>query len=179
MPNGLNNPDQPTQASWGGYSKWGKGEDNNGYSYTNYNRNEYDVCSKYENYFYPATFNNFSARMDWAKDGKGNINPIIEIDGDHSMEIITKNPNPGAIVIIDASATSDPDGDTLNYKWWIQPEAGTYAGTVNILNSDSNKITINIPSNSVGKNFHIICEVTDDGSPQLTSYRRIIVEPTK
>lgn len=179
MPNGLNNPDQPTQASWGGYSKWGKGEDNNGYSYINYNRNEYDVCRKYENYFYSATFNNFSARMDWAKDGKGNKNPIIEIDGDHSIDIITKKPKPGANLIIDATATSDPDGDTLSYKWWIQPEAGTYTGTVNILNSDSNKITINIPSNSVGKNFHIICEVIDDGSPQLTSYRRIIVEPIK
>jgi len=179
MPNGLNNPDEPTQASWGGYSKWGKGEDNNGYSFINYNGNEYDVCNKYEKYFYPATFNNFSARMDWAKDGKGNINPIIEIDGDPSLNIITKKAKQAATMIIDASASFDPDGDTLNYKWWIQPEAGTYTGTVNILNNDSNKITINIPSNSVGKNFHVICEVTDNGSPQLTSYRRIIVELTK
>ncbi|MGB5321332.1 nucleoside hydrolase-like domain-containing protein [Lutimonas sp.] len=179
MPNGLNNPDEPTQASWGGYSKWGKGEDNNGYSFINYNGNEYDVCNKYEKYFYPATFNNFSARMDWAKDGKGNINPIIEIDGDPSLKIITKKAKQGATMIIDASASFDPDGDTLNYKWWIQPEAGTYTGTVNILNNDSNKITINIPSNSGGKNFHVICEVTDNGSPQLTSYRRIIVELTK
>lgn len=179
MPNGLNNPDEPTQASWGGYSKWGKGEDNNGYSFINYNGNEYDVCNKYEKYFYPATFNNFSARMDWAKDGKGNINPIIKIDGDPSLNIITKKAKQAATMIIDASASSDPDGDTLNYKWWIQPEAGTYTGTVNILNNDSNKITINIPSNSGGKNFHVICEVTDNGSPQLTSYRRIIVELTK
>ena len=179
MPNGLNNPDEPTQASWGGYSKWGKGEDNNGYSFINYNGNEYDVCNKYEKYFYPATFNNFSARMDWAKDGKGNINPIIKIDGDPSLNIITKKAKQAATMIIDASASFDPDGDTLNYKWWIQPEAGTYTGTVNILNNDSNKITINIPSNSVGKNFHVICEVTDNGSPQLTSYRRIIVELTK
>jgi hypothetical protein len=179
MPNGLNNPVEPTQASWGGYSKWGKGEDNNGYSYVNYNGNEYDICNKYENYFYPATFNNFSARMDWAKDGKGNINPIIKIDGDTSLNIITKKAKQGTTISIDASASSDPDGDTLNYKWWIQPEAGTYNGTINILNSNTSKVIINIPSNSAGKNFHIICEVTDDGSPQLTSYRRIIVETTK
>lgn len=179
MPNGLNNPDKPTQVSWGGFSKWGKGEDNNGYSYINYDGNEYDVCNKYQKYFYPATFNNFSARMDWAKDGKGNRNPIIKIDGDQSINIITKKAKQGYNIAIDASATTDPDGDFLNYKWWIQPEAGTYTGTVNILNSDSSKVNIIIPSNSVGKNFHIICEVSDDGSPQLTSYRRIIIEPTK
>jgi len=178
MPNGLNNPDQPTQASWGGFTKWGLGEDNIA-SYVNYQKNEYNTCREYMDRFYPAIFNNFAARMDWAKEGKGNKNPIVAIDGDHSIDIITKKPKPGTNLIIDATATSDPDGDTLNYKWWIQPEAGTYTGTVNILNSDSNKITINIPSNSAGKNFHIICEVKDDGSPQLTSYRRIIVEPTK
>jgi hypothetical protein len=179
MPNGLNNPNEPTQASWGGYSKWGKGEDNNGYSYVNYNENEYDICNKYEKYFYPATFNNFSARMDWAKDGKGNINPIIKIDGDTSLNIITKKAKQGTTISIDASASTDPNGDTLNYKWWIQPEAGTYNGNINILNNTTSKIMINIPSNSTGKNFHIICEVTDDGSPQLTTYRRIIVELIK
>jgi hypothetical protein len=179
MPNGLNNPNEPTQASWGGYSKWGKGEDNNGFSYVNYNGNEYDICNKYEKYFYPATFNNFSARMDWAKDGKGNINPIIKIDGDTSLNIITKKAKQGTTISIDASASTDPNGDTLNYKWWIQPEAGTYNGNINILNNTTSKIMINIPSNSTGKNFHIICEVTDDGSPQLTTYRRIIVELIK
>ena len=29
-----------------------------------------------------------------------------------------------------------------------------------------------------GKNFHVICEVTDDGTHNLTSYRRIMVEPS-
>ncbi|ERM80235.1 hypothetical protein P872_14175 [Rhodonellum psychrophilum GCM71 = DSM 17998] len=178
LQNGLNNPDNPTQSSWGGFSKWGLGEDNIG-SYVNYQRNEYNTCREYMDYFYPAIFNNFAARMDWAKEGKGNRNPIVAIDGDFSLDIITKNTPQGTKIILDASALSDPDGDTLNYKWWTQPEAGTYNGTVNILNSNSNKVTIEIPANSAGKNFHVVCEVTDNGTPKLTSYRRIIVEPTK
>jgi hypothetical protein len=179
MPNGLNNPDKPTQAGWGGYSEWGQGEDNNGYSFVNYTGNAYNICRKYEDHFYPATFNNFAARMDWAKDGKGNRNPIVVIDGDNSLDIIIKTPQPGTNVEIDASATFDPDGDALTYLWWIQPEAGTYAQTVNILNNNSSIAKVNIPADSVGKSFNVICEVTDNGTHNLTSYRRIIFKPIK
>ena len=176
MPNGLNNPDIPTQASWGGYSVWGKGEDNNGYSYVNYTGTVFNTCWNYETRFYPATFNNFAARMDWAKDGEGNRNPIVVIDGDDGIDIITKTPEPGTAVILDASATSDPDENSLTYKWWIQREAGTYTQTVTISNSNTSIATVNIPSNSGGKTFHVICEVTDNGTHNLTSYRRIIMD---
>ena len=176
MPNGLNNPDIPTQAGWGGYSVWGKGEDNNGYSYVNYTGTVFNTCWNYETRFYPATFNNFAARMDWAKYGEGNRNPIVVIDGDDGIDIITKTPEPGTAVILDASATSDPDSNSLTYKWWIQREAGIYTQTVTISNSNTSIATVNIPSNSGGKTFHVICEVKDDGTHNLTSYRRIIMD---
>ena len=177
MPNGLNNPDKPNQAGWGGYSVWGKGEDNNGFSYVNNTGNAYNICRKYEDHFYPATFNNFAARMDWAKDGAGNRNPIVIIEGEEGINCITKTPQPGTTVILDASTSSDPDGNGLTFKWWIQPEAGTYTQTITISNNNSGKATIQVPSNSLGKSFHVICEVTDNGIPNLTSYRRIIFEP--
>ncbi|RPI06179.1 MAG: DUF1593 domain-containing protein [Ignavibacteriae bacterium] len=179
MPNGLNNPDIPTQAGWGGYSVWGKGEDNNGNSYVNYTGTAGSVCSNYEARFYAATFNNFAARMDWAKDGAGNRNPIVAIDGNNGIDIMRKTPEANTTVILDASASSDPDSNSLTFKWWIQPEAGTYSGNITISNSNSSKATINVPSNSAGKSIHVICEIKDNGTPNLTSYRRIILEPTE
>jgi hypothetical protein len=36
---------------------------------------------------------------------------------------------------------------------------------------------LTIPPDAAGKTFHVICEVTDNGTPNLTSYRRIIFQP--
>ena len=179
LPNGLNNPEQPTQAGWGGYSEWGPGPDNNGYSYTNNSGSVSNICRQYEDHFYAATFNNFSARMDWAKDGQGNRNPIVVINDDDCIEIITISPEPGSAVILDASSSYDPDGDSLTFKWWVQPEAGTITDKITISDSNSSKTEITVPSNSAGKSIHVICEITDNGIHNLTSYRRIIIEPAE
>ncbi len=177
MPNGLSNPDIPTQVSWSGYFEFGLGRDSLTHSYTNYTGEPYDICTKYFAYFYPAIFNNFAARMDWAKEGKGNRNPVVIVNGDkgiNPMEIVCKT---GEETKLNASKSFDPDGDRLQYKWWVIPEAGNYSGEIRISNSESNMATVHIPSDAAGKQLHVICEVTDDGVHNLTSYRRIILKP--
>jgi hypothetical protein len=178
MPNGLNNPEIPDQASLGGYFKWGKSEDGSTSAYINYSGSPNSICNYYENYFYKSTFNNFAARMDWAKDGKGNRNPIVIIDKSTGFEILKIKPEQGTSITLDASKSFDPDGDTLRFKWWILSDAGTYSENVSILKDDSNSPIVKVPTNSAGKTFHVICEVTDSGTPNLTGYRRIIFEPT-
>jgi hypothetical protein len=179
LPNGLNDPDKPTQAGWGGYAEWGLGPDNNGYSYVNSAQSLYEICRRYEDHFYTATFNNFAARMDWAKDGRGNRNPVVVINGDNCIDVIKISPESGSEVILDASQSYDPDGDSLAFKWWVQPESGTYVDQIQISDGNSDKITFKVPSNSAGKSIHVICEITDNGTHHLTSYRRIVVEPTE
>ena len=177
MPNGLNNPDVPTQAGWGGYSEWGLGIDNNGYAYVNRTGDAHTICSKYVKEFEQAYFNNFAARMDWAKEGKGNRNPIAIINGNEGIEILMKNPRQGTTIKLDASKSYDPDDDTLTVKWWIQPEAGTYPKEITLTDENTSAVHIEVPAGSAGKTFHVICEITDNGVPKLTSYRRIIFEP--
>ncbi len=179
LPNGLNDPEHPTQAGWGGYSEWGLGPDNNGYSYANSAQGVYDICRQYEDHFYAATFNNFAARMDWAKEGRGNRNPVVVINDDDRLDIMNMSPKAGSEVILDASASHDPEGDSLAFNWWVQPEAGTYANPIRISNSHSAKVRLTVPSNAAGKSIHVICEITDNGLHNLSGYRRIIFEPTE
>jgi hypothetical protein len=178
-PNGLNNPGVPTQAGWGGYSEWGLGEDNNGYAYVNGTGDAHAICQGYAEYFEPAYFNNFAARMDWAKEGKGNRNPIAIINSNEGIEILKESSQQGTTMTLDASKSYDPDGDTLTFKWWIQSEAGSYAKEITLTNGNTSAVHIEVPSDSAGKTFHVICEITDNGVPKLTSYRRIIFEPKK
>lgn len=167
MPSGLNNPDDPRQFSWGGTFAGGK---NNLWQPAS-------SCQLNFTRFYPAAFNNFAARMDWAKDGAGNRNPVIVLDGERGYSVLTRTPKAGTTVTLDASGTSDPDGDNLRFKWSSQDDAGTYSGKVNIANGSASTVTVDIPSDSAGKSFHVICEVTDDGTHNLSAYRRIIFEP--
>lgn len=179
MPIGLNDPNVPTHGGWGGFFDWGLGEDKTTSCFTNFEGAAKNICNSLENHFYSATFNNFAARMDWAKDGTGNRNPIVDIDGNASLEILTQTPQQGTTISLDASNTSDPDGDELSFNWWVLSAAGTYAHDVTISGKHSAVATIEIPADSAGKSFHVICEVTDNGTHHLTGYRRIVIEPTE
>ncbi|WP_063825888.1 DUF1593 domain-containing protein, partial [Rhodopirellula europaea] len=168
MPNGLNDPVDPTQSSWGGnFVKKDGGL-----------WREASTCASNFEQTYPAAFNNFAARMDWAKEGKGNRNPNLVLDGDAGLNVLRKTPGPGTSVTLDASKTTDPDGDNLQFKWWVQSDAGTYEGEIEIADSTSSAATIQIPADAAGRSFHVICEVTDDGTHNLSSYRRVVFQPT-
>jgi hypothetical protein len=178
-PNGLNVPEQPGWGGWGGFFAPGITADNQTTAYRNQKGTPPNSISrKYETRFYPAIYNSFAARMAWAKDGAGNRDPVVVVNGDTGLAPLKVAPAPGAAVTLDASATTDPDGDKLTYSWWVLTEAGTYEPDVPITGGDTPRATVNVPADAAGKSFHVICEVTDGGTPNLTSYRRIIFEPT-
>lgn len=76
---------------------------------------------------------------------------------------------------MNASKSSDPDGDTLTFDWSIYREASGYQGDVTIIEKDQNRCRVMVPADARGKDCHVILQVTDAGIPALTSYRRVIL----
>jgi hypothetical protein len=114
--------------------------------------------------------------MDWASYGAGNRNPVVIVEGVKGLDIVNMSVSSGSVVNLDSEGTYDPDGDDLVYKWWVMPESGTYEGDIDVRNQDSPSADVVIPADASGSVVHIICEVSDTGTPMLTSYRRIILD---
>jgi hypothetical protein len=120
----------------------------------------------------PTLQNDFAARMDWcvASDFAGaNHNPKAQVAGG-----LERSAAAGDTVTLDASGTTDPDGNTLTYKWWQYCDADSASARVTISNAGSAAASFTAPDEP-GKQIHIILEVTDDGKPPLTRYQRVIV----
>ncbi|HSC55502.1 MAG TPA: DUF1593 domain-containing protein [Phnomibacter sp.] len=196
--NGLRNMESPGYGGWGGrYVKvrnnvWMDPLPDSTYSYPSEQWGFSNSWSKQmekdtsvekvnirTNYFKPIwrwlkdVQNDFAARADWCvKDyASANHHPIVRLKNT-SLDIKAKA---GKIIVLDASASTDPDGNSLHFTWWHYAEAGSYKGKA-IETSTTAKTTITIPKDALpGQTIHMICEVSDSGTPSLTRYQRVII----
>lgn len=120
----------------------------------------------------PAAQNDFAARLDWCvKEFKdANHPPVAKVTGS-----LKRNVNARETVKLAATAT-DPDGNKLTYKWWQYADADSAKATVTIANSDSLDKASFVAPKEPGKQVHIILEVTDNGTPPLVGYQRIVFD---
>lgn len=174
-PSGLNDPENPTQISWGGFFQKTKSADGKTICYTNTPQGTKKISQKYENYFYPAIFNNFAARMAWAQDGKGNHNPVAIINRKKGLKPIVIHAKENKRITLNASKSYDPDGDEIEIKWHFLPECSDPILETPVIETDKTTAHVTLPVHSKGKQIHILCEITDHGDFNLKSYRRVII----
>ncbi len=195
IPTGLRSTEFPNWGGWGGRyvlireSTWLDNVPVEGYQYpsgrwytkTGWGRQNYTKADqdKLEEYFKPITRwigaiqNDFAARVDWCVKSykEANHQPVVRLN--HSVNLKAK---PGETVKLSAVGTIDPDGDELLYSWWQYGEADSYEGNIKIRNSKNQEVSFVIPTDANnGDTIHIICEVSDNGTPQLTRYQRIVI----
>ena len=180
VPTGMNDPNQPGWGSWAG--RYGSREDATGKPY--YWANQADAWNGATNRdntlarWAAHLQNDFRARLDWCVKpfNQANHPPRVVLNGAGGSEVLRLRAKAGTKLELDASATSDPDGQRLRFVWFHYPEPGTYRGKVQIEGTGTAVATVHVPADAGGKNFHVIVAVTDEGNPPLTRYRRAAIE---
>jgi hypothetical protein len=120
--------------------------------------------------FTAAVQNGFAARMAWSVTDdykKANHEPVIQ-------GIEEKSVHAGERVTLSCKVT-DPDKDKITIQW-RQFLVGSYPNTVTIEKATTNSPIITIPTDAQkGQTIHLVLEATDNGTPSLTRYHRIIL----
>jgi Protein of unknown function (DUF1593) len=135
--------------------------------------------------------NDFAARMTWTISdyAHANHNPIAIVNGKAGKEPIEMDVKVGQSITLDAGKSSDPDGQRIHFRWFLYQEAGSADGrlaALTLTGSETPELKVHadspcralwlplLPCKGTGT-AHIILAVTDEGTPRLTSYRRIIL----
>jgi hypothetical protein len=193
--NGLGNPEHPDWGSWGGRYEfytppfrkwhleaetrpfWADAQDEvlglDGKWHTGNKETIWRWRTAYQN--------DFEARMNWSittNYAAANHPPIAKLN--HASELTAK---PGDVVRLSAAGSTDPDGNALSYQWIYYPEPGTFTVStartgipIKIETADQMNASFTVPA-KFGRpgTLHVILAVTDNGTPALTRYQRVIV----
>lgn len=127
--------------------------------------------------------NDFVARIQWAVKSyeEANHPPVPVLAHPNILHVKS-----GEKVKLDASHSTDPDGNALSFHWFLYLEPGSYLLYTDYVSQNRNYLldiegrnqaeaSFTAPMVTEPQDMHIILEVKDNGTPALTRYQRIIV----
>jgi hypothetical protein len=176
IPNGLSDMDHPDWGGWGGRLKRAPGSETQWIDLVPQikgQRRGPTICR-----WAPHFQNDYQARLDWCvkEFDQANHPPRPVLNGDESLKAVEITARPGQRIKLDATGSSDIDKDELSYTWRFYPEAGTYLGWIDIENANKINASLIVPNDASGAVLHILLVLTDNGSPPLTRYRRLVIQ---
>ena len=180
VPAGMNDPDQPGWGSWAG--RYGPRDNADGKSYFWANQPDTWKGSTHRDNslirWAAHLQNDFRARLDWCVKSRAEANhpPVAVLNGKERREVQFLEARAGAEVRLDATGSKDPDGDQLEFKWELYPEAGNYRGPAKLGGATSKTATLRIPRDARGEEIHVILTLSDNGEPSLVAYRRAVIQ---
>ena len=157
---GIGHPDAPDLGGWGGrFTRQGN------LWYSAEERGEFKSALVP---WVAAFQSDFAARADWCVLPWDKANhkspPVIEGIAGNVLR-------PGEHVTLRATATPERDGETFTWRWRHDDNLGT-TDPFALENADTPELTFTAPD-TPGE-IHLLLEATDNGTPPLTSWRRVI-----
>lgn len=124
--------------------------------------------------FTPAAQNGLAARLLWSVTptyAGANHEPTVSVRGTTRISA-----RPGELLHLEAT-TSDPDGNAVRVRWWQWKDVGSYPGRVTFSNPTALVTSVQVPADAVaGQTIQVVLEATDDGTPALTRYQRVVID---
>ena len=125
----------------------------------------------------------FQARMDWCVSAfkAANHPPVITLTSSIPSGYLA----PGLPLrvelrgkeelVLNAEKSWDPDGDSLEYLWWIYPEPSDMEVKGNLFPAEGSRIELQTTELNGSGELHLILQVRDLGVPSLVAYQRLIL----
>jgi hypothetical protein len=175
VPTGMNDPNEPGWGSWAGRYGPREGMEGKPY-YWAIGADAWEGTTHRDNSLarWAAHIqNDFKARMDWCVKDRAEANhpPAPRLDGETARTAAADED-----VVLDASGSSDPDGNALRFQWIHYAEPGSWRGPqIEIAGAASPRASFKAPRVAEAATIHVLLIATDEGSPPLTRYRRAVV----
>jgi hypothetical protein len=120
----------------------------------------------------PAFQADFDARLDWCVRpvAAANHPPVVRIAGDPEREV-----GAGEEMILDATGSTDPDGDSLDFAWSIYPASPELLRAARIEGPGAAVARLTFAPALAGQTIPVLLAVTDRGRPGLTRYGRVLI----
>ena len=127
--------------------------------------------------FTPAAQDGFAARLLWSVTptyAGANHEPRVTIQGNARLAA-----RPGETVRLQG-ITSDPDGNAVTVRWWEWKDVSTVPSPVTLSNPTALATSVQVPADATpGQTIHLILEATDNGTPALSRYQRVVISITR